>query len=480
MSAIDFCSDPLSIDTIYPEEKVLKCTSELDNKVSAIWFYVTPVIYAFNACVGTVLSCTISAALWIPTIPLILASGAVFWLSVNALWDRKSECPPKLIPLPPKEPTPIEVPSKGDSRVDVWKKLSASANQEEFEKIYNSYVETMTLNTLVDFYEDTQGKFKETAFQVPKPKVWSQKLVDETNGLNYQQLTRQFSLIRLTKYALLTPEQFRDSFSTFARGTTLSASLEEYEKVQPQLKKYPTYSLSSLPVWKEKFAVETSLLKGSEILLSYPLQSLKEVGALTESQYEVLKEVDGLKNNYQQLKESCKNEIKDNISAAREQALQTANKIPEPFLEQQKTLFDHYLKDIQAAEAAAQKEMDAEKNRLSSYKKAHPQMSEKEKAHFLHLEKKCADACAKIQKNFEAKKEKEKKKVDSAQEKLKEALSKANLLKEEAYALAEKEWTASMNDLPKLLDAQTAAARIETEKKISELNTEFDRLRASH
>ncbi len=227
--------------------------NSVEEKTMKIWLLLAPSLCFIFVFVKQAIGFSVSPWVLIPSISLLLASGSVIWY----FRDLYMETAPPL---------------------QDWKKLGAISDPEQFHLAYAAHVAPMSLNRLIDFYEE--GQSEHLPFKIAAPKEWKEKLREETKDFDYS-LLMDFPLQRLFEYELIQPEQFRESFNRFADTTSMQTVISEYEKIQFQIRKLKDFSIPEPIQWKSKLEKETAGMKYQALKDHYSLPDLIHYSLIT-------------------------------------------------------------------------------------------------------------------------------------------------------------------------------------------------------
>ncbi len=454
-----------------------------DVKVKRVWSAAIA-----GVCFAAAAVCTgfaFSASLWLlaPAIPLFLASGALVWYCYSSVDYENPKELSKVREQAVAMPLPEVIEKHGYEKLFQYSILSP----EQFAASYSAYADTLDLNHLISYYEETSRNSKTARnaanFHIPEPKIWKEKLISETNGLNFGALQDRTPLQKLISYGFLEPKELQDAFIAFADQIPLSEIVVRYEKALPLLK--GDFSLPSPERWKEKFSGETAHLSCSEILASYrpSPETLLKYRVVSDEERQIF--FDGQKaiDHYFAQEKDCQFEFDKRTERERHICAQTkelarnsyeANPT-QTFLN---SLFMQYMRDLNAADQTARVKIDAEQARLMQHVRS--PASEDERRQLANLKLRCENACLGIKQRLELDKAYLHANYERTKDTYERKLETARRIRDQTCLLADEQYTLSTKPVREEIDEKLKNLAAEKRKKLAEINNHYESFRRAN
>ena len=351
----------------------------------------------------------------------------------------------------------------------------------ELKESFIAFANSSPLQTVIKEYEKTLSHIHPIdRFSLPALSLCREKLAEETKGFDYETLINHFSLTELIRYSLITPDELAKSFDSYARPLPITKVIEEYEKLVKKLELFPPFARPFHPEWKAKFGMETALLKATEISgpARYPIEKLFRFGVIGPQEHKLLKAAITERHQFRQLENHLELEFRNKIASERDDAKKRADQLGSHLIAKQKELFKLHFQNLKTAEDLAAKHLALEQIPVTLYEAAHPSMTPEESQYFAALKKKCEENSLKIKQTVEQKKRSYHLQSQQSLMKLEEALHATSSLKNESYKAAERKYNNALMSLHQDMEKQLAPSREEVEKKLSQIDQEYDELRS--
>ncbi len=450
-----------------------------DVKIKRTWAASAAGIALTGAAACTALAFT--ASLWLlgAAIPLVLATGALVWYCFATVDYENPEELAKVRAQALKMNLPEIIQKHGLDKLIRYSILTPK----QFEKAYSAHAETLDLKRLIAAYEEVSDKLdrldlQNSGFNVPEPKLWRKKLVQETNGLDFGFFHDNKYLSQLIGYGLIQPKELEDSFAAYANAMPLSEIIGRYEKTVPVLR--DGFSLPSPERWKEKFRDETAHLNCSEIL-SYSLNpdTLLKYNIIAKVEREILSEAQKANGLYYRQEDECRAEFDKRTEREKhicEKTKDLARRSYEAASDEGygNALFTQYMRDLNALEQSAELKIDAEKVRLTQLRGP---ATEEEIKQLAASKLRCENACRHIRQRLDFDKAFLHANYERTKTSYRMNLESARQIRDQAYALADEQYTFATKPVRNEVDAKLAKFAEEKKIKLSEINARYESFR---
>lgn len=277
-----------------------------DAKVKRAWLIAAAAILATLAVASTAL--TFSVSLWFlaAAIPFFLSTGATLWYASKVVdYDSPQELT-KIKTQIQDWPLSKIIEKHGLDKLFQYKLLSP----ETFERAYHFHMQPMQFMDRLAFYTECQRYT--SSYSLPEPKLWKEKLLEETKGLRFD-LLMNYPLAKLIRLSVIEPAELDCSFRNYAETLSLNQVIKTYESTTALIHdaNVPGYALTEPSAWKAKFRQETAHLNCSEIVSDYrPMRpDLVHYQIIAPEEGQLLQKAEESFHRFHALEDQCKVEF---------------------------------------------------------------------------------------------------------------------------------------------------------------------------